>query len=224
MRLATTVLEYNRILSSLSVRQNRLQTDKNGGSTLAVKPRNNKFFAPKSKSPYTKMRLIYSTSLLLVIFSSPYVVGQDGTGMGAYEDLTCASNPCQNAGTCLSDMFGLTFFCRCNGLYTGRLCEQQISVIGNECAQPCQNGGNCVPTVPARPASGDRAATAAASFVCQCPNGLRGPDCTTPGNNACNSNPCENGATCIETATGYVCLCPAGYEGVTCDGQTDLGM
>ena len=36
---------------------------------------------------------------------------------------------------------------------------------------------------------------------------------------ACDSNPCQNGATCFDHngGGGYVCLCPAGYEGTSCE-------
>ena len=36
---------------------------------------------------------------------------------------------------------------------------------------------------------------------------------------ACNSDPCQNGATCFDHngGGGYVCLCPSGFEGTNCE-------
>ena len=37
-------------------------------------------------------------------------------------------------------------------------------------------------------------------------------------NNACQNNPCLNGATCAVTGTGntYICTCRSGYSGTNC--------
>ena len=44
---------------------------------------------------------------------------------------------------------------------------------------------------------------------------------------ACSSNPCNNGATCLETGsssgTAYTCICADGFSGTTCDtGESNL--
>ena len=36
-------------------------------------------------------------------------------------------------------------------------------------------------------------------------------------NNGCNSNPCENGGTCIDEVDGYSCDCVTGYEDDNCE-------
>ena len=33
----------------------------------------------------------------------------------------------------------------------------------------------------------------------------------------CNSNPCMNGATCVDNVSSFTCNCPAGYSGDTCE-------
>ncbi|XP_055944726.1 cubilin-like isoform X2 [Argiope bruennichi] len=35
--------------------------------------------------------------------------------------------------------------------------------------------------------------------------------------NECNSNPCKNGGTCIDTYNGFICNCPPNWEGPTCE-------
>ncbi|RWS11455.1 cubilin-like protein, partial [Dinothrombium tinctorium] len=35
--------------------------------------------------------------------------------------------------------------------------------------------------------------------------------------NECESNPCKNGATCIDTYNSFVCRCPSGWQGPTCE-------
>ena len=33
----------------------------------------------------------------------------------------------------------------------------------------------------------------------------------------CNSNPCQNDATCNDGGNGYICTCPTGYTGPDCE-------
>ena len=35
--------------------------------------------------------------------------------------------------------------------------------------------------------------------------------------NECTSNPCMNGATCLNGEDQFECLCAAGYDGAVCD-------
>ena len=37
----------------------------------------------------------------------------------------------------------------------------------------------------------------------------------------CNSNPCRNGATCLENQEGFSCQCQLGYDGRTCEEDID---
>lgn len=33
----------------------------------------------------------------------------------------------------------------------------------------------------------------------------------------CQSNPCQNGATCVHQVNTYICICPVNYEGRNCN-------
>lgn len=35
--------------------------------------------------------------------------------------------------------------------------------------------------------------------------------------NECNSNPCQNGASCIDKVNRYTCSCVSGYMGTHCE-------
>ena len=50
---------------------------------------------------------------------------------------------------------------------------------------------------------------------CLCPAGFAGKLCETD-IDECASNPCYNGATCIDEPQGYICNCPLGYSGLQC--------
>ncbi len=38
-----------------------------------------------------------------------------------------------------------------------------------------------------------------------------------PDINECSSNPCQNGAECIDAVNMYTCSCPDSYEGTHCE-------
>ncbi|XP_016367445.1 aggrecan core protein-like [Sinocyclocheilus rhinocerous] len=52
--------------------------------------------------------------------------------------------------------------------------------------------------------------------VCHCPPGLHGEECQFEVD-VCHSNPCANGATCVEVEDTFKCLCLPSYEGDRCE-------
>ncbi|KAI2662449.1 Aggrecan core protein [Labeo rohita] len=52
--------------------------------------------------------------------------------------------------------------------------------------------------------------------ICQCPPGLHGDKCQFEVD-VCHSNPCANGATCVEVEDSFKCLCLPSYEGDRCE-------
>ncbi|XP_066299037.1 IgGFc-binding protein-like [Branchiostoma lanceolatum] len=109
----------------------------------------------------------------------------------------CASDPCQNGGTCEDEVDGYT--CICAAGYEGTHCETDV----DECASdPCQNGGTCEDEVD--------------GYTCICAAGYEGTHCETDVDE-CASDPCQNGGTCEDEVDGYTCICAAGYEGDHCE-------
>uniref|UniRef100_A0A3Q2P5H2 Sushi, nidogen and EGF like domains 1 n=1 Tax=Fundulus heteroclitus TaxID=8078 RepID=A0A3Q2P5H2_FUNHE len=109
----------------------------------------------------------------------------------------CASNPCQNGGSCKDQING--FICECPAGYTGTHCQTDI----DECeARPCLNNASCV--------------QGTGNFTCVCEPGYTGVRCETD-INECESQPCLNGGECIDQVTSFTCACPATFTGVFCE-------
>ncbi|HVV82388.1 MAG TPA: DNRLRE domain-containing protein [Kofleriaceae bacterium] len=108
----------------------------------------------------------------------------------------CASNPCQNGGTCTDGANSYT--CSCPAGFTGANCQTNI----DDCAaNPCENGGTCQDGVD--------------SYTCACAPGFTGTNCDTNIDD-CAVNACVHGA-CQDAVDGYTCACEPGYSGDFCN-------
>uniref|UniRef100_A0A3Q2XA83 Crumbs cell polarity complex component 2 n=1 Tax=Hippocampus comes TaxID=109280 RepID=A0A3Q2XA83_HIPCM len=137
----------------------------------------------------------------------------EGTGFEGHnceEDIPeCASGPCQHGGTCLEGIN--QYKCLCWPGYKGENCQ----VDEDECAQyPCENDGECfqrsdVENYGALPelTAANFSYEEAAGFICHCQPGFTGVHCEVD-IDECDSNPCQNGATCEDAANSYICQCP----------------
>uniref|UniRef100_A0A452SNF0 Neurogenic locus notch homolog protein 1 n=1 Tax=Ursus americanus TaxID=9643 RepID=A0A452SNF0_URSAM len=154
----------------------------------------------------------------------------------------CASNPCANGGQCLP--FEASYICGCPPGFHGQYCTEDV----DECQlmpNACQNGGTCHNThggyncVCVNGWTGedcseniDDCASAAcfhgatchdrvASFYCECPHGRTGLLCHL--NDACISNPCNEGSNCDTNPVNgkAICTCPSGYTGPACSQDVD---
>ncbi|XP_068596746.1 protocadherin Fat 4 [Brachionichthys hirsutus] len=56
----------------------------------------------------------------------------------------CASNPCQNQGSCVPDSSPSGFTCACSEFYTGRTCETLVACLGVQCPEGtvCKSANN----------------------------------------------------------------------------------
>ncbi|XP_023615903.1 LOW QUALITY PROTEIN: protein crumbs homolog 2 [Myotis lucifugus] len=138
------------------------------------------------------------------------------------EVLECASAPCAHNATYLEGLGG--FRCLCWPGYSGELCE----VDEDECAAgPCQHGGQCLQRSDPALYGGAQAAfpgafsfRRAAGFLCRCPPGFEGDDCSVDVDE-CASGPCLGGGSCQDLPNGFRCHCPSGYTGLTCQEEVD---
>ncbi|KAK3101104.1 hypothetical protein FSP39_000952 [Pinctada imbricata] len=121
-----------------------------------------------------------------------------------YKDINeCASDPCQNNGSC-TDMVK-AYECSCEAGFNGTHCEIELVFYKdiNECASdPCQNNGSCTDMVNA--------------YECSCKAGFNGTHCEIDVNE-CFSQPCQNNGTCLDLINHYVCDCVPGYNDTNCE-------
>ena len=98
---------------------------------------------------------------------------------------------------------------RCTDEYVGEYC-QHLNPCRNGPGARCQNGGTCKAVLSVSGPS--------PKFECICPVGYQASLCEIAVANACDSDPCLNGATCqLVTLDTYRCQCPSGYRGEHCE-------
>ncbi|KAG4075716.1 hypothetical protein HA402_003541 [Bradysia odoriphaga] len=129
----------------------------------------------------------------------------------------CSDQPCES-GTCISTTEG--YYCQCPPGIIGRRCTLRPCDY-----VPCHENAICVDLMEF-PAS-------RSSFVCRCPKGLRGYDCSQI-ENPCEKMPCLNNARCVPLALRdkktvdtsnadesiyekYRCECPPYFYGEKCE-------
>ena len=208
------------------------------------------------------------------------VASDDWSGNCDIDVDECASNPCQNGGTCVESSCATSSFpggslcdpesqglpsldryrCECAAGYSNGVCADgwdqtlefadlydstcAVSTGGhcdidiNECISlPCENGAVC------RDSTTNSADVGMDEFQCVCAPGFAAgvceydflasyaDDCAMVVNTTCNidvnecdSNPCQNGATCQDSSTdpsvppnAYRCTCAAGFVNGVCD-------
>ncbi|TSK28143.1 Protocadherin Fat 2 [Bagarius yarrelli] len=90
---------------------------------------------------------------------------------------TCASNPCENGGTC-QEKLNREFSCSCPPQFMGPRCE-----LNNPCAsQPCGPGGLCVPKNK--------------GYMCNCSEQIPGSRCESL-KEECSPDSCLSGFSCV---------------------------
>ncbi|XP_075040834.1 protein crumbs homolog 2 isoform X2 [Mixophyes fleayi] len=136
--------------------------------------------------------------------------------------LECASNPCLNNATCLEGIKGYSCFCYAG--YSGDHCELDI----DECADyPCLHYSLCLErsnqtlySTEPEFNNTEFSYNYAAGYVCRCHPGFIGENCSVE-IDECESNPCQNGGSCVDRINGFMCDCALGYTGVLCAENID---
>ncbi|KAM6961130.1 delta-like protein 4 [Aplochiton taeniatus] len=108
----------------------------------------------------------------------------------------CKRHPSCKHGSCQQP-----WQCTCDEGWGGLLCDQDLNYCTHH--RPCANGASCMNT-------------GQGSYTCSCPPGFTGVNCDTEVGE-CDSQPCRNGAQCLELEKDYRCACPEGFEGTHCE-------
>ena len=111
----------------------------------------------------------------------------------------CASNPCQNGGTCADVVNG--YDCSCKPGYTGADCE-----TGGP-SYKIQHINHFSERVKHKKAKKEIIAYYTYQYHVT----------SSPDIDECASNPCENRGVCQDIVNRYACTCEAGYTGADCE-------
>ncbi|XP_073745586.1 coagulation factor XII isoform X8 [Callorhinus ursinus] len=125
-------------------------------------------------------------------------------GLAPGPDHCSKHSPCQQGGTCVSTPHGP--HCICPEHFTGKHCRRE------KCFEPQLLQFFHEKEIWHR-------LEPAGVAKCQC----KGPDahCKLLATQACRTNPCLNGGSCLEAEGHLLCRCPAGYAGRICDVDTE---
>ena len=88
------------------------------------------------------------------------------------------------------------------------------SALGQTCCNFFDLTGSCVLSCPAN-------SSPTAQFDCECDIGYSPVGAVCIEDNECDSDPCQNGATCTDLLNDFNCTCAGGFEGKSCQIDTD---
>nr|XP_054759199.1 protein jagged-1b-like [Lytechinus pictus] len=156
------------------------------------------------------------------------IPGFSGTRCQYDVDL-CNPNPCKHGANCFN-LFG-DYFCACPESHQGKncsdaktLCQDSLCQVIDSCtvtAGATSTGGPIQqPSNVCGPHGSCISLDNNGGFSCICDTGYTGLYCHER-IDYCESNPCQNGGTCINSVSSIQCVCTPGWEGIFCNIGTD---
>lgn len=124
--------------------------------------------------------------------------------------LWCLCSSCLNGATCVDRVN--SYRCVCASGFTGANCQTRINACDS---LPCLNDATCINLANT---SSSSLSAKTPNYQCHCAFGFTGPRCENIVD-WCHgtSGPCQNKATCLQTANLFQCLCSAEWTGILCD-------
>ncbi|KAL4609344.1 protein crumbs 2-like [Arapaima gigas] len=122
------------------------------------------------------------------------------SGKGCEEDVDdCLGHGCQNGGSCMDGVDSYT--CICPPDFSGPLCQWRFPPL------QCDMDITCIHGVCHDGPWGAN---------CTCKAGYTGGRCEAE-MDECESNPCQNGGSCLDRLNRFQCVCPPGFVGLQCE-------
>uniref|UniRef100_A0A3Q4B3V1 Uncharacterized protein n=1 Tax=Mola mola TaxID=94237 RepID=A0A3Q4B3V1_MOLML len=123
------------------------------------------------------------------------------TGKDCQDEVdNCLEFSCVNEGICM-EIEGV-HTCSCPPAYIGKRCQWRFPPVSCDANTHCLNAGVCI------------------GGSCTCRPGYTGSRCETE-IDECESNPCLNGATCLDRLNHIQCECVPGFSGTLCENNKD---
>merc|ERR1711937_99279 len=113
----------------------------------------------------------------------------------------CASEPCLNGGSCTDGHLG--YSCSCPAQWNGPTCGEDMDECSDVSLFNCVGNSTCNNTV--------------GSYECVCDVGYEMTNGECVDIDECATQPCLNGAVCVDGVNGYTCVdCPTTHTGDHC--------
>nr|XP_022341271.1 fibropellin-1-like isoform X5 [Crassostrea virginica] len=144
--------------------------------------------------------------------SASFLLDREKRATNCNDEHACEINKpdCQNQNEPVREEYCTGFTCSLGQTcYLSTPCPAHYtrSCIADPCASfPCEHGGTCTKL-------------SDSAFSCSCTAGYDPATHCSAEINECESNPCQNGASCVDDLNMYSCVCKPGFVGTHCESE-----